>query len=291
MESIENAINNCQFGVCFTNDRLTTSKIARTEVELLLNHIGADKIVEIALPREPLPHRLFPELSAAMGLEVPVSSTMLTCNVVDTILQHIQKHTGMTLCGCNCGPLGEPNRRTYRSRGVRYSLDISGWTVMPSGCLTRIIGWGGGDSIGPMFSRTFPGGHLWGHVIVGTQDIPRKKLRIGSSDDRDYYEEALKFAAHFFGNTWKQQCLGVHLIFVEDLSHPAFTTLARSGMAVIMGNPVWSRLYSVVLKGRWEQSRDLEFAFFFFFRGDLKSFLRSAHVMDRLVLSFNREIR
>ncbi|MBU1712409.1 MAG: toll/interleukin-1 receptor domain-containing protein [Proteobacteria bacterium] len=305
MEDIESAIDNCRFGICFTNDHFTDSQYCRKEVELLLNRLGPERIVEIALPRQPLPHRLFPDLSAAMCLEVPVSqsieknlmesgqerSTMLSCRAVDSILEHIQKSTGVLLSGCDCQTAGELNRRGYRSRGVGYSLDFTGWTLERPGCLARLIGWGEGDSLGPMFSRACSGGRLWGHLIVGKQDVARKKLKIGTNDDREYYDEALKFARHYYGKIWKQNCMGVHLLFLEGFSHPAFTTLARSGITVVMGNAVWSRLYSVVLKGRWRWSSEKEFAFFFFFRGDLASFLRSAHIMDRLVLSFKRKVQ
>ncbi|MBN1394186.1 MAG: toll/interleukin-1 receptor domain-containing protein [Pirellulales bacterium] len=301
--AIENAIQGSRFGVCFTNDRFIQSAYCSWEVELLLKRLGAERIVEIALPRQPLPHRLFPDLLAAKCLEVPTAqfsetdaaesgsarSFVLPCSTVDAILAHIQTSTGISISGCGCAAPGGPVRRSFRSRGVKYSLDVSGWNVSRPGLLARLIGRGGGDALGPRFSKHCPGGNMWGHIIVGTQDVQRKQLAFGTSDDRAYYDEALQFAGHYFGDVWKQHCLGVHLFFLEGFSHPAFTTLARSGMAALMGNPTWSRVYSVTLRGRWKWSRDLEFAFFFFFRGGLASFLRSAHLMDKLVLSFQRK--
>lgn len=125
---------------------------------------------------------------------------------------------------------------------------------------------------------------------VGPQDIKRKKLATGEATNREYYEEALAFGQRFYHQVQRQHCIGVHLLFAEGFSHPAFTTTkSASLMAASFVGQIFTRLYSVVLPGRWPWSRDVEFAFFFFFRGALESFLRSAHVMDRLVLSFRRE--
>jgi len=142
-----------------------------------------------------------------------------------------------------------------------------------------------------MYERQSPDGNaMWGHLLSGKQDVSRKRIGIGTADDREYYEAALEFANSYFEGIQRQHCAGVHLLFAEGFSHAAFTTIKRgSRMALIMGRQTWMRLYSVVLSGRWWWSRDIEFAFFFFVRGSLESFLRCAHIMDRLVLSFRQE--
>lgn len=297
MAAIEKAIADSRYGICFTNDRFVSSEYCRREIELLLMHLGPERIIEIALPRQSLPHQRFPALSAAMSLDVPVPqsseddgadgwSATLPCSAVDRILEHIHRSTGLSLSGCGCHTPQGPDRHYYRSRGVSYSLDSSGWAMEKPGLLSRLIAWGGGaDSLGAKFRRASEGGSLWGHLIVGKQDVPRKRTAEGTTDDREYYDDALAFARQYFGSIWKQKCIGVHLVFLCGLSHPAFSTLASSSSAVLMGRPVWSRLYSVVLPGPRGSGDDREFAFFFFCKGDLASFVRSAHCMDRLVLS------
>lgn len=229
-------------------------------------------------------------------LEVPVShndesSRALSLQDANRILNFISKETGIRLSPCMHDGPAYGERIYARCRGIRYSIDAAGWSIKSPGLIERILNW---RSLGPKYERQSPDGNaMWGYILSGKQDrgVRRWKLPLGKDDDRKYYEEALKFANAFYENQ-RQHCAGVHLLFVDGVSHPAFTTIRRdSGIAIMMGRQVWMRLYSVVLRSRWRWCRDKEFAFFFFVRGNLDAFLRCAYLMDRLVLSFRREDR
>jgi hypothetical protein len=141
------------------------------------------------------------------------------------------------------------------------------------------------------YERTLPdGARIWGHLMVGKQDVSRAPpLHVGDSDDRDYYEAALAFASSYYAQHG-QHCLGTHLLFANGYSHPAFTTVQRHATpAFLRGADVFMRLYSIVLPGRRPGSRNIEYAFFFFFRGHFFTFERHAHLMDRLVLSLRQQ--
>lgn len=100
-------------------------------------------------------------------------------------------------------------------------------------------------------------------------------MATGAFDDREYYEEALRFADGFFTMRLPQRCVGVHLLFLGGWSHVALTTFFRS---------TWSRIYSLVFLDS-DGGPDVEYAFFFFAREPFRDFCCHAHAMDELVLS------
>jgi len=290
---IDTAIADCDYGVCFTNDLYASSEFCRSELRQLLCRLPSENILEIAFPRGDQTHHLFPQLSGIHFLEVPVSrvyrhSITLSLDDTNLILDFISRATGIQIAHCNYQESGYSKRLRFRSRGIRYSIDVAGWSMKEPGLLTRLRTW---RSLGPMYERQSPDGNaMWGHLLSGKQDVSIKRIGIGTANDREYYEAALKSAHSYYENVQRQHCAGVHLLFAEGFSHPAFTTIKRGpGLSLLMGQQTWMRLYSVVMGGRWRWSRDIEFAFFFFVRGSLESFLRCAHILDRLVLSFRRE--
>jgi hypothetical protein len=290
---IDAAAAGCDYGVCFTNDLYADSEFCRREVRVLLEHLPPGRILEIAFPRGDRTHAVFPALASARSLVVPTARTenrSATLSVADAnrILHFIGESVGIPLEPCAFEEPGYSKRVEDRRHGIRYSIDLAGWSLKSPDLLTKLSSW---RSLGPMYERRGPDGSaMWGHLLVGPQDASVKRIAIGSASDREYYEDALRFARFFHQDILGQHCAGVHLLFAEGLSHPAFTTIQRhSGLATLMGRQVWMRLYSVVLKGAFRRSRDIEFAFFFFARGNLESFLQTAHIMDRLVLSFRRE--
>ena len=282
-------------GICFTNDLYADSKYCRREVEILLQHLSPQNILEIAFPRGDRTHTVFPTLISARSLVVPVSrvedrSSTLSVTDANRILQFISEAIGIRFDPCSFEEAGYSKRFEGRLHGIRYSIDLAGWSLKKPGLFNKLTSW---KSLGPMYTRQAPDGSaMWGHLLAGAQDASVKRIAIGAGSDREYYEEALKFASSFYRHFQGHHCIGVHLLFSEGVSHPAFTTIKRdAGHAFIMGQEIWMRLYSIVLKGVRSRSRDIEFAFFFFVRGNLQSFLQAAHIMDRLVLSFRRESR
>jgi hypothetical protein len=165
------------------------------------------------------------------------------------------------------------DRRRFKGPSSSYSLNLAGWEVTPA----RRLDAGGGDVWGPAFRRWFDSFLIWGHLIIGPQDsrLRRRPMETGKFDDREYYEEAVKFAQLFYKNHLPQKLRGIHLLHLAGWSHPALTTFVTG---------TWSRMYSLVFPSQ-DGGSDLEYAFFFFAREPFRDFCRHAHAMDKLVLS------
>jgi len=290
-ELIDNAIRECSYGICFTNDLYVQSEHCVAEARQLLARLPIENIVEVALPRGQLAHDVLPGLARARHVEVAIQptrseSSALTVTDANRILEAITRTTNIEIQSCGHATPSHSACIQRRARWIRYSIDLAGWRLKKPSWLTVLRM---GRALGPMYELRLPNGQfISGQILTGPQDVTRKKVRIGTSDDREYYEEALKFADAFLTRLRSHKCIGVHLIFSCGLSHPAFTSTDTSA-GILMGRQRWVRMYSIVLPGRWRWSKDVEFGFFFYFRGSLKSFLESAHIMDRLVLSFRLE--
>ncbi len=165
-------------------------------------------------------------------------------------------------------------RSTFFGPAGSYSLDLSNWDFWQK----RVQDAGGGDVWGPAFKRWCGSDLLWGHLVIGPQDrhVRRTLMPMGLSDDRAYYEEALRFADMFYKIHLPQRCVGVHLLFLNEWSHVALTTFFRG---------TWSRMYSLVFPGT-DGGVDYEFTFFFFCQGPFRRFCHHAYLMDNLVMSF-----
>ncbi len=262
---VDKGICQSRYGVCFTNDRYIGSPYCRIEIEQLLDPAicGPENLIEIRLPSEPLPHRKYPQLADSPSLEYLS---------VAQVLQHIRDVSHIPIRPIMRPGFLEERRREFPYAGRRYSLDLAGWEFEDR----LVLPTDHGSVEGPKFTRRCEGSDAMGHVVIGQQDVSRKSVRGGTQDDRAYYYDALKFADVFYRTYWKQPCVGVHLLFVQDSSQVALTTLFQSG--------VWSRLYSVVVPHP-DSGVDIEFAFFFFFKGNFQEFCRHAYGMDRLVQS------
>lgn len=264
-ESIDAGIRGSKYGVCFTNNRYADSPYCRRELQQLLDPTtgGSKRVIEFRFPTEARPHKVFPQLASAYSVEyegVEHSVRLITSALNMPSLMSSTSHEIA------------PNPRAFEYRGREYRLDFAGWESVDSKHANRR--WGP-DVRGPRFSTVCGGNPMWGHVLVGPQDVSRSSIAIGTLDDRRYYEEALRFADAFFRSVWQQKMVGVHLIFAGGFSHMALTTLFKAG--------IWSRIYSVVLPFPGEPA-DVEFAFFFF-KGSFRQFCENAYRMDRMVES------
>ena len=264
-EAIDAGIRRSRYGVCFTNNKYVDSPYCRREVEQLLDPLncGPHKVVEFQFPSETRPHLAYPQLTGSHSVEY---------EGIDQALRYIASATEMRIRPLSTPYESTPNLQNFQYRGREYALDLAGWESVQRQYRNRQ----GPDMEGPKFSAMCGGNPMWGHVIVGPQDVSRGAVAIGTLDDRAYYEEALKFADRFFKSIWQQKLVGVHLLFAAGFSHMALTTLFKPG--------IWSRLYSVVLPYPGEAT-DVEFAFFFFFKGNFKEFCANANRMDRVVES------
>jgi hypothetical protein len=264
-EAVNNGIRASRYGVCFTNDKYIDSPYCRREIEQLLDpsNCGPRKIIEFRFPNEVRPHREYPQLATSYSVEF---------KGIDEALCHIASVTGVKINHMHESFKSETNRQVFHYHDREYSLDLGRWQLIANPGTTLNTG----DVASPRFFTTCEHNPMWGHILVGPQDISRKAVGQGTLDDRAYYEEALKFADGFYKSIWHQKLVGVHLLFVLGFSHMALTTLFKPG--------IWARLYSVVLPFPGG-TNDIEFTFFFFFKGTFKKFCRYAGYMDALVES------
>ncbi len=277
-QTIKAAIDASARGICFTSKRYWESKYCRFEFDYLLDSKEAAGVVEIPLhPYSPIP------ASSAHSLAVGEDAIPLSSEI-NRILRHIASVVGSVIpCSQVDFERRTATRRQFRIRGQRFFLEAAGWNIEEPPKWQKVWGWIDGDAAGPHFSIQSEYGKLWGHLLVGKQDTQRTRPKNSrSAKDLEYYSDALQLARHFYGHVLRQSLVGMHLLFLKNHSHAAFTTQSSHLMSM------WSRLYSVVLPHP-SRRYDLEYAFFFFFRGSLREFVGSAYLMDRLVLSFHPE--
>jgi hypothetical protein len=266
-KAMAHGLSHCSWGVCFTNDRYADSEHCQKELQMLLDRGGPDRIVEIRCPNQPRTYSRFPGLRSAKAFEY--SSLVEALRDIQSVTQ---LDTGFSLVEGQA-PVDE---RHFYSNGIRLHLDFGGWSARK-----HWFRWfGGGDRRVADYRRSWKGNTLYGHLIVGPMDAARAPVT-DNSDDRAYYDRALRFAESFYEVNFRQNPVGVHLSFVPGgVSQSAFTTQFAPG--------VIARLYSVVLPPS-DSGECIELAFFFFFRGTMYGFLRQAYLMDRLVHSLHPE--
>jgi hypothetical protein len=264
--AVAGGIRKSRYAVCFTNDTFARSPDCREELEHVLACKAGENIIEIQCPPEALTHREYPKLADS-------PHTSFQC--ADETLRFLGRVTGLRI---EPGDGGERAARptSFPFGQTGYSLDLDGWEI-ERGIPQITPETADPDTYGPRFRRWSASTLLWGHLLLGPQDMQRAAFAPNEDSDRAYYEAAVEFAWLFYGKKWKQQCLGVHLITLGGAKHPAFTTRVLPGTL--------SRLYSLVLPHP-ETGKDVEAAFFFFCQGSLRDFQRCAYLLDRLVLSF-----
>lgn len=283
LKAIHYGLDNCSWGICFTNDEYANSENCRIELKGLLENVGPKRIVEIRCPYQPQIYSEFPDLRNAHAFEY-VS--------LFQALRDIQSATGYSTGDLSDAPPEAKKWRYFSSHGSKYCLDFSGWEVKKPWFSL----FGGGDRRIATYSRSWDGNTIHGHLIVGPMDITRRALKnedarednitdedaqkVNYIDNRKYYDRALNLAKSFYQHTMRHALIGVHLSFVPDKEtiQCAFTTEYEPGII--------SRLYSIVVS---QQRRDIELVFFFFYKGQINSFLRYAYLIDHLVHSLRVE--
>ena len=274
-QAMDDGIEQAKFGICFTNNRYIQSLNCRHELTQLLDqkNCGPQNTIEIKLPDEPLPHQEFPQL---------VESPSIEYRDINQTLHYIRQISRFPIKSMDSRYSSLQNLSVFYYDQNTYSLDLTGWIVthQESSLAQDIYG----NVSGPTFKRMCDQTLMWGYLIMGKQDrdFRRDKLKDnnGNYDDTRYHDYMINFARHVFAERQKQECVGVHLVFIEHFSHShsAFTTFIHG---------IWSRVYSIILPNpQNDQDQDIEFLFNFFFNGSFQEFCRHAHLMDKVVQSF-----
>lgn len=269
-QAIDDGIQQSKYGICFTNNRYIQSPWCRDELEQLLKKFAPvlRKVIEIQLSAYPSPHQKYPELAQSSSIQF---------SNVNQGLRFIRDASGLPIVITDSEESKNHFPSIFYYNNREYSLDLTGWEIdrQKSSILDE-------DVFGPKFQRWFGKYLFWGHLIIGKQDkhILRKKLGEGYKSDREYYDNAITFAEYSLEKRFKQECLGVHLLFMHNYSHNVFTTY---------WSKTWSRLYSIVLPDL--DGEDAEFTFIFFYRESFADFCRYAHYMDKIVQSLTWRVK
>ena len=240
---INQGIKYSRYGMLFTNNMYINSRYCREELQQLLSQ---GEVIEIKYPDEPLVHHLYPELERSPSMEYHGDP--------NEISHYFQSVTGLSMDLGRIETVSRGAHEHFFYDSLEYSLDLTGWEITSRGEWYKLKAFG--NRGGPTFQRVFGPHRIQGNLLVGR--APRAARRV-SSDDREAYEFVLNAANTFYKWTTSEKCVGVHLLFLMDMSHAAFTTWVPS-------SAWWSRRYSIVLPAP-NTGDNLEFAFLFSFSG------------------------
>jgi hypothetical protein len=273
--AILRGIFKARYGLALTNDRWAESPHCDVEIRALLTAHDPERILELRVPAEELPHRRHPALAASPFLE---------SRDVEQVVRFVAGATGLRVAG--------PAAIAAAARGARYtataagrpcSLVIDGWTLHERGHAVD------GSLNGQTFR--FDGleeGTLFVNVVSGPE-VTREGQRIDQGiDDRRMFDALVQWAPRHVSRV-EGRVRGVHLLFHSGLSQMGLTYWARprvvdgpAGRTRVGG--YWVRKISLVIPNA-AMRRSAEFVFTFAFRGTFADYCRYAHVMDAFALS------
>jgi len=267
-----------RLGICFTNDKYFGSSNCLKELALLMDvkNCGLQNIIEIRLPAKYLPLQKYPALAESQSIEY---------RDVNETLDFIRRFSRLSIIPMEALDSSIRTTSIFQYNGKTYSLDLAGWDVTHQKSSQPDED---GDVKGPRFQRWCGQNRMFGHLLLGKQDLHVSRLIRSEDyqeyfDDRKYFKDAVEFANVYYRKIWRQKGAGIHLVFLPDFSQHsqiAFTTL--------FGPKVWSRLYSIIVPDQ-TNNRDKELAFFFFFEGEFQGFCRHAYLMDKVVSSLKED--
>jgi len=238
LEAIDLGIQGSRFGLCLTNDEYFASIHCQHELRqmLLPQSCPASGVIEVKVDPRCRP-----------PFEVPWAAS-LAFRTVSQTLRDLGDIAGFRVELPDEQGGDAAARNTFLANRGSYSLDLGGWEIGRA----RDSNAGGGDVRGPTFKRWCGSDLIWGHLIIGPQDpaVRRRPLPVGAFDDREYYEEALRFADFFFRTQVRQRCIGVHLLFLDGWSHVAVTTCTQSYSQVTMESRTMSSPFSSFVASR-----------------------------------------
>jgi hypothetical protein len=261
-DAIDNGIANSTWAICLTNNRYIGSKFCTLELKQILDCLSPDKILEIMIPKEELPHQQFQALDNCPY----VFSTNLP-----TIFDFIHEHTGWEL-----KPLlpdvinNEPNINISKCLERDVILDTTDWRVANSGKFIL----GSTDIVEMEYIHRQDEYRLMVNLVCG-REYAREGQRIGQKiNDRDMFDLLRKHAEKHTARL-SAKVHGLHLVFHQGLSQFAITYRMFG---------YWTRKYSIIFPNPIT-SENAEFVFTFGFMGSFSQYCQNVHLMDRLVKS------
>ena len=261
-EAIDKGIRESSFGIALTNDDYAESVYCEKEMVQLLQFCGANNILEVKIPHEPGTHQKYPQLSG--------SPAHVFTGDIDQMLNFVAQKTGWEIAP-PVQVFRRPGRVVFEGAclGKAYVIDVSGWELVERS-------FHGG---GPFYVVNVEGFDIFWNLQYGEETSPKAyEARLGLSqkkdNDRDLYNEICDYANHYFSQLKPgSKVAGVHLLFMEGISHFAVT---------YHDGTFWKRRYSLMLSHP-TTNRIAEFVFTFQFPGSYKQYCRYVELMDNLV--------
>ena len=268
-EAIAEGIRGSSYGLALTNNRYVGSRYCRSELRQLLDCCGPDRVLEVRIPEEDEPHRVFPELGR---------SPHRVAEDVETIVSFIGAQTGWKLRPVEEIERSGPQLVRGKCMGLPYYLDARGWDVVEVGGEMLPDG----SVKGPVLRRDGRRAVLV-NLYAGPEMSEAARRQDRTADDREVYNELLDHLPSHLGRLGAK-ARGVHLLLHSGLSQMAVTYR-------MLG--YWTRKISIILRHP-ETSQPGEFVFTFGFKGPFREYCYRAHLMDELALSLNwgrKEVR
>ncbi|MDQ2976166.1 MAG: toll/interleukin-1 receptor domain-containing protein [Acidobacteriota bacterium] len=260
--AIDEGIRQSAYGLAITNNLYAGSKYCRLEMKQLLERCGPSKILEIRLPEEEEPYRLFPKLQ-----ESPSHSSEHTNEILDFVRAQSRWPIRPMVSE------DEPPYQYYEDTfmGHPFRLNTTGWEMHERGG-ERLPG----DNVqGPKFRCKHNGRKIFVNIIWGPEYSAAGQRRHQTNDDREMYNQLLKdYLPKHLGRI-AGKVRGVHLLFHSGFSQMVLTYRMHG---------YWSRKASIILPHP-EPNKAAEFVFTFGFKGAFTEYCRYSHLMDRFVES------
>ena len=119
-------MNGSTHGLALTNDSYAESVWCGMEIRHLLSRHAPDRLFEVMIPHEHMPHQRFPGLLRCPGMEFRGN--------VDEVLTFLAGRTGWNLDGNGAGePASAGAMYQGMCMGRPYTLDVSGWELTDAG--------------------------------------------------------------------------------------------------------------------------------------------------------------
>ena len=260
-QAIDKGIRQSRYGIALTNDAYAGSEYCDKEMVQLLRYLGADKIIEIMIPREPLTHQKYNQLSKA--------SCILFDGDMEHVFQEIIEKTNWQLRQLVREKNATPAKFIGECLGDNYTLDVSTWEKVTDS-------FHGG---GPCYRTWMESRPIYWNLQYGEEFSPEvyeSRFSLENKNDRQLYNFMVDYARRYFGeyhSAWR--IAGVHLFFLKGYSHFAVTYTNRM---------TWKRRYSIMLLQN-NTGKAAEFLFTFEFAGTFKQYCQCTLLMDELVSS------
>lgn len=276
---IDDGIATSEYAICVTNERYSKSKHCQKEIDQILAEFDAANIVEIKVPNEP--HH-YEEKFYAKGIK----SKEFKKDTIGELIEFIGGTFKLNLLPIQFEALEKTDIHDFDYHGLRFKINLAGWEIEKG---SESYEDSKVDDV-----RMFVASRTCGKLAIRADLVVGKSKNLSGmsisnltklDDEYEYFDAALKLFKLYSSGAmggWEQILLGVHVIRLNNASHPAFTSHD-------VKRPAWWRQYCIVCTDP-RTKNDIEFSFHFYVdssEATFNDFCRHAYIMDHLVLSLD----